>query len=295
MIWLLAGPALAQTPIVDDVVLEASTTWPNGFGSPSVVWDGSRWRLFAETEVAPPAGCTEAWSVVRANSVDGVRWSTPVLVQGPTTVAPCGARRPSAVWTDAGAFAVVWEAVGLAIPRVGVTQNLLGPRRTRLLTGLDGLEDPALVLHSGVWHVLAVDPALGLVEATSTDLRRFTIVSAPLVATGATPWSAGGVENPTWSCIDDATWPFTLAFGGWDGGDTAWTTGVVRDTGAVYVDSAHDTWATGLAWPAFDVVDDGTNVGVWFETVDGNVGLPAIGLAGVMPVGASVPGRDCTP
>lgn len=295
MLVSLFAAASAQTPILDDAAVVADATWPNGFGAPSVVWDGARFRMFAETEVAPPAGCTEAWAVVRASSADGVNFGSFVQVQGPGPATPCGARRPAAVWTDTGTWAVAWEAVGFQVPRLGVTHTVTGVRRARLLNGADGLTEPALSRHDGVWTLVAVDPTQGLVKATSTDLRNFTVEPGPLVATGATPWSADGIENPSLSCIDDAGWPFTLAFGGHRGGDTAWTTGVIRDTDAVYVDAAIDTWSTPDAWVSFDVVDDGANLGVWFETVDPVTSLPVIGVGGAVPVGANVPGRDCTP
>jgi hypothetical protein len=295
MIWM-AVAGWAQTPVIDDVVLAPTTSVPNGFGAPSVVWDGVRWRVFAETEVTPPpAGCSEAWAIVRVSSTDGVTYGAPTLVQGPSAVTPCGARRPAAVWTDAGTWAVAWEVAGSQVPRIGVTHNVFGARRARVVSDLDGLADPSMVRHDGIWSVVAVDPTLGLVEATSTDLRTFTVSTTSLVAVGATPWAMGGVENPSLSCLDDAGWPFTLAFGGWTGGDVSWTTGAVRSTRAVYVDAARDTWSAADAWPAFDVVDDGTNVGVWFETTDPATGLPAIGLGGTLPVGAATPGRDCVP
>lgn len=291
----LIAPAFAQTPILDDVAVVASTAWPNGLGAPSVVWDGARWRMYAETEIAPPAGCTEAWAVVRASSTDGLNFGTFVQVQGPSPATPCGARRPAAVWTDAGTWAVVWEAVGFQVPRLGVTHNTTGVRRARLLNGTDGWTDPALARFDGVWTLLATDPSGNVVKATSTDLRTFVPDAAPLILPSQIPWAFDGLENPSLSCIDDAGWPFTIAFGGWFNGDTAWTVGAVRSNDAVYVDAAIDTWANAEAWPAFDVVDDGTNVGVWFETVDPATQLPAIGVAGALPSGPAVPGRDCRP
>jgi hypothetical protein len=252
--------------------------------------------VYAETEVTPPpAGCSEAWAVVRVSSTDGLTYGAPALVQGPSAVTPCGARRPAAVWTDAGTWAVAWEVVGSQVPRLGLTDNVGGRRRARIVGALDGLSDPAMTRHDGIWSIVAVEAGVGLVEATSTDLRTWTVSSSTLVAIGATPWSGDGLYSPSLSCLDDAGWPFTVAFMGWGGGDASWTTGAIRSTRAVYVDAPQDTWPVASAWPAVDVVDDGTDVGVWFETVDPVTGLPAIGVAGTIPVGSATPGRDCVP
>lgn len=293
----LASLALAQTSVIDDNVLSATALFPEGFGSPSVVWDtaGTQFRMYAETQITPPAGCTEAWAIVESLSSDGLTWSAPTSFQGNTALFPCGARRPSAVWTDAGAYAVMFEVVGTTPQEIGSTTNVTGSVVRRKHASLSGLSEPSITRYDGKWNVFAVS-GLNVVQATTARgvlNNTFTISATPVLYPGAIYFFAGGAFHPSFSCYDSAVWPYSFGFAGEDSrnGALTWSTGAVRAGVGAYVDTTSEALTD---WDDLDVIDDGSSLAVWFEHIDAGTGLPVIGVAGVIPNGA-YEDRDCTP
>lgn len=292
---LLAATAAyaVPTPIIDPAAITADASYPDGYGSPSVTYGSGVYTLYAEAEVAPVGACSETWNVVSFTSTDGLSWTGPTLVRGADATTPCGARSPGAVRLDNGSTVVAFEdvstgAIGFASGSVSV------------VPALAGYSQPALV-HQGaagnvLWHLFAVrDSDSATVELSSPDLSTWTFGHVILVP-GILGWARFLTESPSWSCRDNATWPYTGSLDGADATYTSFRRGEVRGNWAVYMDGANrDRWLLGSSneWVSVDILPLTTaNFTAWFETIDG-AGHPQIGVAGNAIYGATALGRDC--
>lgn len=305
----LSSSGLAQSTVLGTDILPATAAYPNGFGSPTVWYTGTGYRMHADTLLSAgsvPVGCAVAYSIVRSDSVDGVVWSAPVLVQGPSLRTPCGARQPGGVLLDNGRWAVAFQDVNSG--SVGIRGNIWGGVST-VLTSIVG-EEPSLVRYGSAgaggafreWSLFAQNEISSDVEEWNTlgNAGNWStwVFRGTLLIPGALTFAADGAYSPTFACVDgSSTWPFTTAFGGEAGSDAGWIYGVVRDnrnlsttaTGAV------DVWPVGNAaqWLSFDTIDDLTDVGVWYEAPAGQINVAVVG-GGVLP-GSVAGGRDCRP
>lgn len=297
MFALLAAPALAQSVIVDDAVLTATPEVPDGMGAPTVILDGARRELLMlfETRTTPPAGCAEGWRIGAATSTDGRTWTE---VSGgvlrPNATAPCGPRAPSAVLLDDGSLAVIFTATEPGVDDgVGILTWDAGETTLARVPALDGLREPSLARSDGIWQVLGVDDALGLVRAHSSDLEHWTVDATASLPTGSTTWSADAVSSPALGCLDDPSYPWSVHYGGRSAPDTAWGWAVADRWDTYFVGSATDTWPSGDGWIAFDVIETEGGDLVWFEHL-GVDGLPRIGFATVgTPTVTTARDRDC--
>ncbi len=286
--------ALAPTAAAQSFVVQADHVVSGG-SSPSVVHDGAVYTMAYEVSTRPPSRCAEGFAIQLATSTDGITF-TPTTRYGSSTTAPCGVRAPGLAWTDDGHLVMAYEAVqrdGTA--RIGVQDRYRNRATTRILPELDGLSEPSLARFDGVWRMLAVDPVLGVVSASSPDLRVFVVDPTPEVALGATPWSADGIDSVALGCVDDAGWPWEAYYGGWTGAETGWARLVSNAAGAWYVTAPFDLWSDDSAWSGWDFVTDGARTAVYYDWTDlggaTHIGVTVSG--GAMPNPAALRGRDC--
>lgn len=266
-----------------------------GGSSPSVVHDGARYTLAYEVETVPPSRCTEGFAIQLATSTDG-RTFTPSTRYGASATSPCGVRAPALAWTDDGHLVMAFESVQRdGSVRIGTQDRYRNRITTRINPELDGLTEPSLARFNGAWRMLTVDPGVGIVSASSSDLRVFVVDPTPEVQLGATPWSADGIDSVALGCVDDAGWPWEAYYGGWTADETGWARLVSNAAGAWYVTAPFDLWYDDTAWSGWDFVTDGTRTAVYYDWTDGS-GVTSIGLTlsgGAMPDVARLRGRDC--
>lgn len=287
-----AAVASAQSfTVLDDHVLD-------GVSSPTVFHNGRQWVMLFEQPAPPVAGCAEAWSVGSATSSDGIHFTITNRRFGPGSFSACGAKAPAAAWTDDGHLAVAFESVQPdGSVRIAIIDNFSGRANIRDLPQLDGLVAPTLARFDGIWRLMAVDPVLGLMKAESPDLVNFVLQPSAAVWTGATPWSADGIESAALGCVDDAGWPWEAYYGGWHGSESAWAWLISNAAGSWYVSQPIQTWQDDSAWSGFDFTSDGSRVAVYYDWTD-SFGVPHVGVTvsgGGIPDPAALRGRDCQP
>lgn len=298
MLTLLPMLAHAQTfTVQSDSVL--TDPRGQGQGAPSVVWNEAAglFEMYYEVQVTPtPRGCSEAWVVRRATSVDGISFT---MAHGRDIGSSrdflCGARAPSAVMLDDGSSAVFFQALDPTHDDgVGVHTTVNGHPERYLIEDLRGIYEPTAARLDGQWAVMGVDASASIVVARSADLVSFTFDPAPELPVGIAPWATDGVGMPALGCIDHTRFPWELYFGGWSGSDTGWARGISTAAGAWYLAYPFGFWSDDSAWRSLDFVTDGTSTMVYFETVDEN-GVPHVGasLSGAGLVTSALRDRDC--
>ncbi|MCA9491824.1 MAG: hypothetical protein KC621_17955 [Myxococcales bacterium] len=288
----LAAVASAQSfTVLDDHVLD-------GVSGPTVFHNGGQWVMLFEREVQPVGGCAEAWSVGSAISADGVHFTVTNRTFGPGAFSACGARAPAAVFTDDGHLVVAFESVQPdGSGHIAIIDNFSGRATIREVPEVAGLVKPTLARFDGTWRLMAVDPVLGLMIAEGPDLDSFVLDPVAAVWTGATPWSADGIESASLGCVDDAGWPWEAYYGGWHGTESAWAWLISNADQDWYVSQPIQTWQDDSAWSGFDFASDGTRVAVYYDWVD-TAGVSHVGVTvsgGGIPDTAQLRGRDCQP
>lgn len=154
-----------------------------------------------------------------------------------------------------------------------------------LLPDLDGLIAPTVAVWDDQWILLGIrnDPNdQALVSARSWDGLSWSVDGMDAIAMGATPWSRDGTLSPSLLCKDASSWPWELYYGGWNGGESAWTYGISNTANAWYVTPAITTWSDDSAWLAWDAVKVGAATVVLYEELDAD-GLPRISVAATQP------------